>query len=165
MLIFTLVLIATLVSIVWYTVKLGISPMPSSLKARRAVQELLPDVRGPVYELGAGWGSLLGIMGRYTDVRVYELSPVPFAVAWLRAAKNVKVVRRDFFEVDLGDAKLVVCYLYPGAMVKLREKFERELNDCWVISNTFAVPGWKPVKVIVLDDWYKTRVYLYKRDA
>lgn len=162
MIIFVLALI--LISIVGYSIWLGISPMPSSFKARKAIASLLPDVTGQVYELGAGWGSLLGLLSRYPAVTAFELSPAPFAVAWLIASKPVKVVRADFFHQDLSDAGLIVCYLYPGAMGRLQEKFERELKDgCWVISNTFAVPGWTPEKVVVLDDWYRTKVYLYKK--
>ncbi len=32
----------------------------------------------------------------------------------------------DFFNVDLKDAGLVVCYLYPGAMERLKDKFEKD---------------------------------------
>lgn len=137
--------------------------MPSSRKAQQAIGDLLPEVDGPVYELGSGWGNLLGVLERYSDVTAFELSPVPFAVAWLFAPKHVRVLRKDFFEEDLSKAKLVVCYLYPGAMARLKDKFDKELHDCWVISNTFAVPGWTPEQVVVLDDWYKTKVYLYKK--
>lgn len=165
MAIFFLILIVAALSIVFYAVRLGITPMPSSGKAVRAIEGLLPKhVEGAVYELGVGWGTLLKSLNRYENVRAIELSPIPFAAAWLIAGKNVEVVWEDFFKKDLSDAGLVVCYLYPGAMEKLKEKFERELKEgCWVISNTFAVPGWEPEKVVVLEDWYRTKVYLYRK--
>ena len=76
---------------------------------------------------------------------------------------NGRLQRRDFFSMDLADAGLVVCYLYPGAMEKLKVKFERELKPgCWVITHTFAVPGWKAEAVYPVDDLYRTQIYVYR---
>lgn len=169
MLIFFFFLLVCLFSILLYTVKVGISPVPSSFKAQKVIGQLLPEnPSGKIYELGAGWGTLLSLLAKkYPDCEIvgYELSPAPFVTSWLRClgSRNAKVVWDDFFDADLKDAGLVVCYLYPGAMRKLKPKFERELpKGAIVISNTFAVPDWKAEQVIVLDDLYKTKVYLYR---
>lgn len=156
-------LLVILVVTVYYSWKLGISPMPSTSQAKKAIYSLLPmEVEGTVYELGAGWGDILmELVSRYPKVVGYELSPLPWAVAQLRTKK---CLRRDFFEADLRDAGLIVCYLYPGAMRRLQEKFEKELKPgTWVISNTFRIPGWEPKQVIKLRDLYNTPVYLYEK--
>jgi len=31
-----------------------------------------------------------------------------------------------------------------------------------VISNTFAIPGWKPISIYELDDMYRTKIYVYR---
>jgi hypothetical protein len=58
-----LMLVLTIIisfSIVWSTLALGISPMPSSKKAREAMLKLSENTGiGPVFELGSGWGNLL----------------------------------------------------------------------------------------------------------
>jgi len=60
----------------------------------------------------------------------------------------------------------VVCYLFPEAMRALDEKLRRELRpEARVISNTFALPGWKPVRTHRLPDIYATRIYVYRRQA
>lgn len=162
---FLLLLIVLAASMVLYSLRLGISPMPSSRKAKEAIALLLPEqVEREVYELGAGWGTLLPLLEKYPHALAFELSPLPWLISRLRAPKNVSVLRKDFFQHNLSDAGLVVCYLFPRVMARLKVKFEKELPEgCWVVSNTFAVPGWVPVKVVVLDDLYKTKVYLYRR--
>lgn len=158
-----LVLLIILVITVFYSWKLGISPMPSSSQAKKVIYSLLPlEVNGAVYELGAGWGDILKeLSSRYPNVIGYELSPLPWAVSALRTKKSL---RKDFFEADLSDAGLIVCYLYPGAMRKLKEKFENELKPgTIIISNTFQIPGWEPKQVINLRDLYRTPIYLYEK--
>jgi hypothetical protein len=164
--------LSVLVSLAYWSVKLGISPMPTSPKAKKALMELLPDeVSGKVYELGCGWGGLAAALAqRYPDHEVVgvELSPIPYwfckARFWLFPMANLTVRRVDFFEVPLADAGLIVCYLYPGAMHRLKEKFAEELaSGTWIASNTFALPFSTPVKSIELSDIYRTKVYLYRR--
>lgn len=145
--------------------------MPTGGKVRQALLAVLPqEVDGRVYELGVGWGTLLlPLARRYANCTVagYETSPVPYVVAkirlWLAELPNGNLRRRDFFTVDMRDAGLVVCYLYPGAMQRLKDKFERELKPgCWVVSHTFAVPGWQACTMHEVDDLYRTKIYLYR---
>jgi hypothetical protein len=57
-------------------------------------------------------------------------------------------------------------YLYPGAMARLSEKLACQMKDTAVIvSNTFALPQWKPILIIELQDMYHTKVYVYRKDG
>lgn len=157
-----------LLSIVIWSILNGIAPMPSSPKAKQALLKALPPtLTGVAYELGAGWGTLLIPLSRhYEQVVGFETSPFPFLVARARmileTLSNVKLYRRDFFKANLQDAGLIVCYLYPKAMARLKGKFEQELRPgTWVISNTFAIPGWEPDQVIEVGDLYRTKIYVY----
>lgn len=128
---------------------------------------------GEIVDLGSGWGTLVFLLAKhYPHCRItgYEISPIPFLISKMISLcfpfPNVIFKRKDFFEASLKDASLVVCYLYPGAMQKLKEKFERELpNNAYVISHTFAVPGWTPLRIEYVDDLYKTPIYLYRLRA
>ena len=158
-----------------YTLRTGISPVPTTPRVRRTLLEGLPrDLGGgTIFELGCGWGSLAVPLARAYPAHPvvgYELSPLPWAVSWLRArfvrGRNLRVFRRDFHAAHLGDACLVVCYLYPGAMERLRPKFEAELRpDALVVSNFFPVPGWTPQRTAIADDLEASPVYLYARGA
>ncbi len=162
-----------MVSILVGVVRTGISPMPSS---RRAVQQVLqfvvPPHPGPLYELGAAWGSLVIPLARaFPDRRIiaYELSTIPWLFLLMRVRvcglKNVEVVRRNFFRDDLGQAAVVICYLYPGSMVRLSTKLKAELiPGTVVVSNTFALPGWVPDQQAQLKDLYGTSIYRFVVD-
>lgn len=170
MIIILLPILGVLISVVWWTIRNGISPMPTSSKVKKSLFGKLPNpVEGTVYELGSGWGTLLMPLGKIyasNSVVGIESSPVPYWVSkiWLSLARepNVKVKRRDFFSEDLSEGGLVVCYLYPGAMPRLQAKLEKELKPgTWVISHTFAIPGWKPEETHFVDDLYHTKIYIY----
>lgn len=158
-------------SIMIWTFRNKISPMPTSSKVKGCLIKILPkDIDGKIYELGSGWGTLVfPLADNYPDCQVigYESSPVPYWASRMRAFckshKNLRLEQSDFFEKNLSDAGLVVCYLYPGAMSRLKEKFEKELKaGTYVISNTFAVPGWEAEAIYEVRDLYRTRIYLYK---
>jgi hypothetical protein len=164
-------LLGILISIVSYTVYNEISPMPTSQKAKKYLLKALPKdlPKGKIYELGSGWGTLafpIAFHFSQTPVIAIENSPLPFLFSksrfFLESPKNLKILKQNFFTLSLNDAALIICYLYPKGMQKLKIKFENELKSgTWVISNTFAIPGWKPVKVYEIHDLYQTKIYVY----
>jgi len=162
--------LAAMVSILVGVVRTGISPMPSS---GRAIQQVLQFVRptraGPIYELGAAWGSLvIPLASEFPDRRIiaYELSTIPWLFLSLRVRlsgrKNIEVIRRDFYRDDMSKASVVVCYLYPRGMERLATKLQSELcPGTAVVSNTFALPGWAPEQTAQLTDLYRTKIYRF----
>jgi hypothetical protein len=163
------VLLATM-SIVAFSVSNGISPMPSSRKALAAILQMIKETGpgGSIVDLGSGWGTLcFAVAHAFPDKEVYgyENSPVPYmyclSINLLLRRKNLRFFCRNFHTAALHETGLVYCYLYSGAMEKLTLKFEQELRPgTVVISNTFAVPLWKPQRVAILKDMYRTKIYL-----
>jgi Methyltransferase small domain len=166
-----LCLLAILLSIVGYSLYHGITPMPTSRKTKNCLLLALPKTikAGKIYELGAGWGTLAFPLAAHypqNQVVAFENSPVPYLFSKGRALidshSNLAILKRNFFSISLEDAALVVCYLYPLAMTNLKEKFKKELKPgTWIISNTFAIPGWKPENIYQVPDIYRTKIYLY----
>jgi len=148
--------------------------MPTPKKARQEIIRLLPkDHNGTIFELGSGWGTLVfPISKHYPKCKVlgFEASPVPWIISILLQKvffrfSNLCIFRRDFFDTSLKEASLIVCYLYPGAMQRLKEKFQTELKPgTLIVPYTFSVPEWKPFKVYEMDDFYCSRLYLYIKD-
>lgn len=147
--------------------------MPTSSKAKKFLISALPkDAPGPIYELGSGWGSLaFPLAKRYPKISVtcYETSLFPYLFSKLRhyfdPLPNLKFIRQDFFQIPLPKESLVICYLYPGAMRRLKIKFEEELSPkALIVSNTFAIPGWRPISTIKVPDLYATNIYLYRSE-
>lgn len=161
-----------ILSIVLWTWKNGISPMPTTSKAKKVLLENLPELfEGDIYELGSGWGTLaFALAKKYPNCRIigYENSLIPFLFSNIRLyfsdKKNLILKRQDFFIVGLEKATMIVCYLYPGAMGRLRKKFEAELRKgTWVVSHTFSIPQWKAYKQIDIQDMYCSKIYIYHK--
>jgi hypothetical protein len=166
--VFILILIA--ISILISTIKNGISPMPTSPKVRGVFLASLPRTAPDhIAELGAGFGTLaFAIAHKYPDSTVvaYENSIIPFLFMKLRKfiskTPNLEITYKDFFRQNLTSYSLIVCYLYPGAMNKLEEKFEKELlPQASIYTHTFAVPHWKPKETWQVNDFYRTTIYHY----
>jgi hypothetical protein len=156
-------------SIVWTTLRVGISPVPSSGKATRAILDLIPGNSGDrIAELGSGWGGLaLAVTNHRPKAHVvaYELSVWPWVwsigIARLMRRQQIEFSRQDFFDADLGDTDVVLCYLFPGAMERLAKRLTHLKAGSIIISNTFRLPGWQPDEVVELNDLYRTRIYRY----
>ena len=168
------ILLLAIASIIFYGVRLGITPMPSSRKAVATFLDLIPnDTDGNIVDLGSGWGTLAyPVAKQFPDAEVIgcELSPIPWIYSRLKGLfvrrPNLTLHRQSVFDIDLTDADVVVVYLHPAAMRKLGPKFEQELRPgTLVLSNTFPVPTWKPAQTIHLGkSWLSTSndIYVYR---
>ncbi len=158
-------------SIIVYSLYNGITPMPTSPRVGRKLLEVINErqITGKVFELGSGWGTLaipLARMLPHCHIIAYENSPIPYLFSRfariLYQLDNLEIIRENFFRASLAEADLIVCYLYPKAMERLKIKFERELKEeCLVVSSTFAVPEWRAERVAEAPDQYRTKIYVY----
>jgi hypothetical protein len=164
-------MLVALASVVAVTLLTGVAPQPTSPAARRLMVRALPaNLRGPLYDLGSGWGGLAFAMARRCpDCAVvgFELSPLPWAVSRLRLllqpTPNLRFRYGNFHNARLGNAALVVCFLGPGAMRRLQHKLAQELSpEAWVLSNFFRFPDWRAEREETVHDRHATRIYLYR---
>jgi predicted RNA methylase len=170
MILFFIVFLAV-ASIFFSTIYYGIGPVPTSfVVARRLISFLPRDKKKVVFELGSGWGNLIFPIAKEKklwQVYSFEISFVPFFFSFLvskiRRYKNIIIYRRNFFSCSLQKADIVICYLYPKAMVRLEKKLKAELKQgSIVISHTFSFPSWKPTKIEEAKDIYRTKIYFYE---
>jgi hypothetical protein len=137
--------------------------------ARTAVTRMLDFAQvGPedrLVDLGAGTGAILFRAARERGASVLGVEVEPLRILILRARRaiggpvdRVKIHWGNMFEVDLHEATVVTCFLWPGAMEKLRPRFEAQLpSGARVVSHWHPVPGWTPEAVDRL-----RHVYLYR---
>lgn len=128
-----------------------------SSKIQKILDSVLMKPGQIVYDLGCGDGRFLVSAYRRYGVRAigYEINPLAYLLAkmrvWLTHSK-VDIYYKDFWKVNLGDADIVFCYLFPDVMDRLREKLTQELKlGTQIISCNFAVPGWQPDKILKAD--------------
>lgn len=172
----TLALSLLIIAIVFIpTLVTGSSPVPTSRKVRRTILKVLPErlpgpKTGTIYDLGSGWGGMaFALADKYPNHQVigYELSPLPWLMSrlhlWISGPKNLKFEITNYNRKSLSNAALVLCYLLPDPMEKLRPKLESELNSgVLVVSNTFAFRGWYALDDKMADDVYNSHVFLYE---
>lgn len=163
--------VGALLSIMIWSIKNGIAPMPTTRRQTRCILQNLPEDPGPfVFDLGSGLGTLaISLARRYPKsvVTGVESSPVPYWISRLLRAvfrvPNLVFRRQDLLETSLVDASAVVVYLYRAGIRRLKPKLEQELKpEVWILSNTFAFPDWKPLRIVNVGDLNHTKIYVYK---
>ena len=148
----------------------GIGPMPSSPIARATIRTMIPTEVRCICVLGSGWGSLaIDASKKCPKAQVIgiEVSFFPWLFSriwsWLSRRKNVRLIWGNFHKQSLCEYDLILCYIHRAGMDALKEKLDTELQSgTYLLSNTFAVYGWKPIQVEKLNDLWKTRVILYQ---
>jgi SAM-dependent methyltransferase len=142
----------------------GYEPTP-----RRTVEQMLRFAEvGPqdtVYDLGAGTGAIVFRAARTYRAHVVGVEVEPIRVLILRIrrrlgpfADRIEIHWGDFFRLDFRRATVVTAFLWPGAMTRLRAKFESELPfGARIVSHCHPVPGWTPERYD-----RPTDVYLYR---
>lgn len=166
------IVLLAILSIVYRSLRNGISPMPSSFAVRRVVVGEMNRIGsgGSVIEAGSGWGTLAFHLTKACpswQVKGIENSWIPLGVSQLvkrlRVHSNVTFNRGDIYTCAYHNADLVVCYLFPGAMRKLSPLLREQLKPgAYMISVCFVLPDWEPERVITCRDLYQTKVYVYR---
>ncbi len=104
-----------------------------------------------IYELGCGDGRILFAAAQLgAHAAGCEISLIPFAIAHLRRiftrGPKPTIEYKNLWNVSLADQDLVIIFLMPRIMEKLRAKLERELKPgARVICYVFTLPGWTPI--------------------
>lgn len=116
------------------------------------------------YDLGCGFGNISYIASNYFKAKVtgIDISPLAYIVSRLRnyKNKNVKIIYGNFRKINLNDAKVIYCYLFPGILEVLANKFNKELSKgAIVLSMCFKIPNLKIHKIIKIQN---KKIYLYK---
>ncbi|MBI1786825.1 MAG: class I SAM-dependent methyltransferase, partial [Acidobacteria bacterium] len=120
-----------------------------------------------VYDLGSGDGRILIEAAREYGARGVglELDPACLRAATgnaLRAgvADRVQFLQQDLFTADIGEATVVMLYLWPDVNVRLMPKLKAELKPgTRVVSQAFDIAGWEADQVVRMAD---RRVYLWR---
>ncbi len=95
-----------------------------------------------VYDLGCGDGRIVisaalhsGCRGIGFDIDSNRVAEARENVALHGVSKRVRIVQQDIFTVDLRKADVVMAYLLPWMMNKLRAQFEQMRPGCRIVSH------------------------------
>jgi len=110
-----------------------------------------------VYDLGCGEGKvLLACHVQQSNAKFLGVARawLPYLFAKLqarRASKDIELIRKSFFKVDLSKADKIFVYLFPALMDDLLPKLQKELKPgAKVVSCDFTFTKKEPKEVIDL---------------
>ena len=141
-------LLLIVVSLYWTRI-VGGPWVPSSMQMVYRMMEMAEV--GPediVYDLGCGDGRVILTAAMRYQARAVGIEIDPLRFIWcqflitiLGQRKRVRIVFGNFFNKDLSEADVVLCYLMPDALTKLEKKFKQELRSgTRIVSNRFTFP-------------------------
>ncbi len=88
-----------------------------------------------VYDLGCGDGTLIITAAKEFGAKAVgiEIDPLRYFISSMllrsnRLSANVKVLRKNFFDVDFSQANVIFVYLVPKTLNMLLPKFKKELK-------------------------------------
>jgi hypothetical protein len=160
-LIFLLVLILLFLWM-WSAIKSKVPFIPVPNKILKDIEKALDLKEDSVlYDLGCGDGRVLSYLYKNNPSVKYfgiENSPFPYLLVsvlnwWHRKEYkgNIKIIKDDFFKVDLSKATHIFTYLYPNIMDDLVSKFDKELkHGTRLVSVSFHLTSKREIKVIDL---------------
>lgn len=153
-----------------YTAGYGAPFVPMEAEVVEGVMRIAEVKPGEIfYDLGSGDGRLV-IAAALRGARAcgVEIDPLRalysrFWIWLLRLGKNARIIRSNFFDVDLSGADIVCLYLLQETNEKIQSKLEKELRPgARIVSVAFTFPGWMPEKIDPNGTVYGP-IYLYRR--
>jgi precorrin-6B methylase 2 len=123
-----------------------------------------------VYDLGCGDGRIViaavrenGARGVCVDIDPQRIRESRANAAAAGALERIRFLDQDLFETDIGEATVVMLFLWPDVNLKLRPKLRRELRPgTRVVSYIHDMGDWKPQQTITVQGRYgERRVHLW----
>lgn len=137
------------------TTEVGAPFVPLEPDVVERIMKMADVKKGDIfYDLGSGDGRNV-IAAAQRGAKAYGIEFDPFRVWYSRfciflfgLSGRAKIIRSDFFKIDLSKADVVTAYLLQETNDKLFPKLEKELKDgARVVGAAFNFPKWKPVKI------------------
>lgn len=137
----------------------AISAAPWVPLRQRDVERLIklaqPQPGEMLYDLGCGDGRILLSAVKKFNLKAkgFEVAIVPYLITKAKifftgSKQNTFVKLESFWQTDLNEADIVVCFLTPPAMSRLEKKLAQELKPgARFISYAFPLPSIEPTVV------------------
>lgn len=167
---FYLILILILIPVCIFTLIAGINGAASIPSPKKIVAQIVKIMKvkdnNIYYDLGSGTGKVLKEIALNNGKAVgFELAPLTYLLSKLLLLgknNNIKVVFKNFYKENLGNASGIYCFLSPRAMNLLEPKFDKELKKgTIVVSYAFKLPNKKENHKIIMGKFAPIFVYNY----
>jgi len=150
-------------------IKLDVPYEPSSEEVVRAMLEIAKvGKRDLLYDLGCGDGRIVIAAAQKAGARGVgvDLDPERIKESIENARKahvtdRVQFFQQDLFQTRIGNATVVMLYLWPEVNLKLRPKLFQELRPgTRVVSHSHDMADWEPDQTITAPGGHKVRLWV-----
>ncbi len=165
LIVIVLVILLYLLSMVWPPDSPWSPWWRTSPKIARIQCKLANVQKGDVvYDLGSGEGTALmiaakefGASGVGVEIDPLRTITSRLSIAFAGLSKKIRIIRKNFFEVDISEATVVIMYLIPKTLARLKPKLLKELKPgTRVVTFVYKID----LPLIAKDE--KHEVYVYK---
>jgi len=161
----TLLILLFLLSMIWPPDSPWSPWWRTSKKIARIQCKLAKIKKGDVvYDLGSGDGTALITATKEFGAKGFgvEIDPLRFWISKIRILFNglsgkLKIVRKNFFDVDVSNATVVIMYLIPKTLNRLKPKLLKELKP-----GTRIITFVYKIDLPMIAEDKKNEVYVYK---
>ena len=168
-----IILLATCVYFIFFVTQFyniifyGYPPFISSSRdnLKKIIKEININGSEVVYELGCGRARFLRLLEHlYPKIKLIGVENLVSlnlvnGIRLKLQGSRIKLLNKNFFDLNLSEADLIYCYLNNTTMVKLGEKLIKECRPgTQIISQAFSVPQLKPKRVININN---KKIYFY----
>lgn len=151
------------------TTETGAPYVPLEPEVVERIMKMIKIKEGDVfYDLGSGDGRLViaaaqrGAMAYGVEFDFFRVWYSRWCIFLLGLSSRAKIIKSNFFEIDLSQADVVTAYLLQETNDKLLPKLERELKvGTRVVGVAFNFLKWKP-KMIDPNGPVYGPIYLYQ---
>ena len=134
--------------------------IPTTETAVKAMLELADVKRSDiVYDLGCGDGRIVIAAAKRYGARGVGIDIDPVLVREAKGnarqagvEKLVEFREQDLFQANFREATVVTLFLLPAINKRLLSQLEALKPGTRIVSNTFEIGEWKPVREIVVED-------------
>ena len=134
--------------------------IPTTVTAVKAMLELADVKRSDiVYDLGCGDGRIVIAAAKRYGARGVGIDIDPVLVREAKGnarqagvEKLVEFREQDLFQANFREATVVTLFLLPAINKRLLPQLEALKPGTRIVSNTFEIGEWKPVREIVVED-------------
>lgn len=117
-----------------------------------------------VYDLGSGEGTALmiaakefGATGVGVEIDPFRVFTSRLSILLQKLSDKLRIERKNFFEVDVSDATVVIMYLIPKTLARLRPKLLKELKPgTRIVTFVYRID----LPMVAKDE--KNEVYVYE---
>jgi SAM-dependent methyltransferase len=163
-----IIIVALALIVLIPTAYAGLIGAPYVPTKTRIIEKSLDHLKvGPsdvVADLGSGDGKvLLAAAQRGAEAFGFELSPIMWAIAWVRTVGNrkIKLQYGNFFKQPLPNATIIFIFLMPKTMRRLKRYLAKQHlpRGKYLLSYIFPVPGLTPLQII--KEYKSGKIYVY----